>query len=117
MNEEFNVDGKGAKAVIDPELDRENWPIIMIDNEDGKPNYEFVAAHGTLRNGDAFSRECQIMRGVEVPVPPSIVNVLNLAVSAHYKHVKDPETGNNKLVRSDRSSVPWRIVKPGKYFS
>lgn len=111
MNEEFGFETQE----IDPERDRENWPTIMIDSEKDKPNYEFVAAHGTLRNGEAFSHECQIQRGVEVKVPPSIVRVLQLAVSAHYEQRPDPMTGKNMMVRSDRSAIPWRLVRPGKY--
>jgi hypothetical protein len=125
MNEEFLMEELDSTLVgsqmvvdeIDPELDKENWPVITIDPVKGHPNYEFVAAHGTLKNGQPFSKECQIMRGVEVAVPPSIVNVLKIAVSASYTQVPDPLTGKNMMVRSDQSSVPWRLVKPGKYFS
>lgn len=123
MNEEFGIEDAlsvslaGSVKKVEPELDRGNWPTIIIDSEKGKPNWEFVAAHGTLKNGSPFSKECQIQRGVEVAVPPSIVRVLQLAVSTHFEQVPDPLTGKNRMIRQDRSSVPWRLVKPGKYFS
>ena len=100
---------------IDPEYDRENWPTIMIDMEDGKPNYEFLSVHGTLKNGEPFDHDLKVMRGVNVQVPPSVVNMLRTAVSAHYTQRKDPVTGTNIMDRSDRSSIPWRLVRGGKY--
>ncbi len=101
---------------IDPEDDKDNWPVIMIDPEDGKPNYEFLSVSGTKKNGKPFNHDLQVMRGVHVPVPPSIVNMLNVAVSSHFTQIRDPQTGERKMVRDERSSVPWRLIKPGKYF-
>jgi len=100
---------------IDPEYDRENWPTIMIDMEDGKPNYEFLSVHGTLKNGEPFDHDLKVMRGVNVQVPPSVVNMLRTAVSAHYVQRQDPVTGTSIMVRSDRSAIPWRLVRGGKY--
>ena len=117
-NEEFAVESlEPNMGFIDPEDDKDNWPVIIIDPVEGLSNYEFVAAHGTKKNGEAFSHECQIMRGVDVPVPPSIVNVLKIATSAKYKQVQDPITGTNRMVRTDQSSIPWRMVRGGKYFA
>lgn len=103
------------RATLDPEDDRENWPTIHIEMEDGKPNYEFLAMHGTKKNGQPFGHELQVMRGVDVKVPPSIVNMLRMAVAAHYVPTRDPQTGKSKLQRQDRSSVPWRLIHGGKY--
>jgi hypothetical protein len=128
--EEFVLPGKGkapskvevAEEVLevvelvelDPEEDRANWPIIRLDSEEGKPNYEYIAAHGTMRNGQSFGHELQIMRGVEVQVPPSIVYVLRDMIATHHVPVRD-SSGRVKLERQNRSSIPWQLVKGGKY--
>lgn len=126
-NTDFEIDLEGTapaevptknkkKATIDPEHDRDNWPVIHIEMEEDKPNYEYLAAHGTLKNGQPFGHELQVMRGVDVAVPPSIVNMLRTSVAAHYRHVPNPQNPKKMmLVRSDRSSIPWRLVKGGKY--
>jgi len=105
-----------VEAFIDPEDDRENWPTIRIESEEGKPNYEYVSAHGTKQNGDSFGHELQIMRGVDVKVPPSIVHTLMDAVSTHIFMRRDPITGRNIQDRQDRTACPWRLVRGGKYF-
>lgn len=126
MNEEFDLAaelnaGQGTGAVlattdaeIDPEDDRENWPTIYIDSEEGKPNYEYLAVHGTKKNGQPFGHELQVMREVSVQVPPSIVHMLRSAVSTHYSQRRGPD-GRNQLVRQNRSAIPWRLVDGGKY--
>jgi hypothetical protein len=100
---------------LDPEYDRANWPTIIIDFEQDKPNYEFVAAHGTCKNGDPFGWDMQIQRGVEVKVPPSIVYALRDARSTHFTQVTDPLTGTTSMRRQDRSAIPWSLVSGGKY--
>ena len=100
---------------IDPEMDRVNWPTIHIEMEDGKPNYEFVSASGTMKNGKPFGHDLQIMRGVDVQVPPSIVHVLRDAIATHHVPRRDPSNGKLKMERQDRSAVPWRLIKSGKY--
>ena len=114
------VEAKGSiqaeTAFIDPEMDRENWPTIMIEMEEGKPNYEFVTSHGTMKDGKPFGHELQIMRGVEVQVAPSVVESLRCTVSTHFVPRRDPVTNRLMLDRQDRSSVPWKLVKAGKYF-
>lgn len=102
---------------IDPELDRANWPVIHIEMEDGKPNWEYIASHGTLKNGDPFGHELQVMRGVDVAVPPSIVNTLREAVATHHVPRRDPATGKLRLERQDRSAIPWRLIKAGKHIA
>jgi hypothetical protein len=103
-----------AKADLDPEEDRENWPIIHIEMEDEKPNYEYLAAHGTMQNGQPFGHELQVMRGVDVAVPPSIVYALRDAISSHYSSRRD-SSGKTSLVKQDRSAIPWRMVNPGPH--
>lgn len=100
---------------IDPEDDRANWPTIHIEMEADKPNYEFLLASGTKKDGSPFHHELQVMRGVDVQVPPSVVYALRDAVAAHYVQRRDPTTGRNHLIRMDRSAIPWRLIKAGKY--
>jgi len=108
------VEAAPAKADLDPEEDRENWPIIHIEMEDEKPNYEYLAAHGTMQNGQPFGHELQVMRGVDVAVPPSIVYALRDAISSHYSSRRD-SSGKTSLVKQDRSAIPWRMVNPGPH--
>jgi len=114
LDEEAPVDPPKAKF-IDPEDDRENWPTIRIEPEEGKPNYEYLAANGTKKNGESFGHELQVMRDVDVKVPPSIVYALQDTIAAHYSQRIDPSTGKMQLVRQNRSAIPWRLVKGGKY--
>ena len=100
---------------IDPELDRENWPVIRIDFEEGKPNYAVLSANGTMRNGQAFEHTLQIRRGDDVAVAPSVVYLLRDCVASHYVPVKDQQTGKTRMVRQERSSIPWTLVRGGKY--
>lgn len=121
MNDEFGLgeaiitEIPSQGEALDPERDRENWPVILLEMEDGKPNYEFISVHGTMQNGEPFDHDLQVMRGVEVAVPPAVVYMLRDAVSAHYVPKRDPITGKNRLERQDRSSIPWRLVSGGKY--
>lgn len=105
---------KGKGKEIDPEDDRENWPTITIDSEDGKPNYEYLAIHGTKKNGQPFDHELQVMREVEVKVPPSIVYMLRSATATHYSQRRNAD-GKMELVPQKRASIPWRLVDGGKY--
>lgn len=101
---------KKSKA-IDPEDDRANWPTIHIDFEDGKPNYEFLAARGTKKDGTPFTHELKVQRGVDVQVPPSIVDVLRNAQEARYSQADLSQP----VRRTNRSGIPWQLVNKGKY--
>lgn len=130
-NDEFKLDdleidglpdkkGKAAKPpkaerVIDPEDDRDHWPVIHIEAEEGKPNFEYLYAMGTKKNGDTFEHYLQVRRGENVSVPPSIVYALNDAVATHMRQVKNQATGLNDKIYYERSSLPWRLIKGGKY--
>ena len=126
VNDEFTVEALAAKEkaaaakvkiakVIDPEDDKKNWPTIHVEMEEGKPNYEYLSVHGTKKDGKPFGHDLQLMRGVDVKVPPSVVHMLREAISAHYLQRRDPVSGRMQMIRQDRSSVPWRLVKGGKY--
>ena len=108
------VTGKKGK-VLDPEEDRENWPTIFIDFEDGKPNFEFVGVRGTMKDGRPFTHELRIQRGVDVQVPPSVVNFLKISKEARYTQTPDPVTGRMTMNRTDRAPLPWRLIEKGKY--
>ena len=103
-------------TAIDPEDDRENWPTIRIEPVEGKPNYETIVCGGTRKNGKPFLHELQILREHDVKVPPSVVNTLLEAVEAHHVPRRDPVTGKAMLMKQNRSAIPWRMVKGGKYF-
>lgn len=103
-----------VKKFIDPEDDRENWPTIHVEMEEGKPNYEYLAVSGTKKNGVPFSHRLQIMRGRDAQVPPSIVNMLRDAVSTHYSQRRDA-SGKMQMIKQERSSIPWRLIKSGKH--
>jgi hypothetical protein len=96
---------------IDPEDDRKNWPVIHIDFEDGKSNFEFLAARGTKKDGSPFNHELKVQRGVDVAVPPSVVNMLRTSIAARY-HQGDL---SQPVRRTDRSALPWQLVEKGKY--
>jgi hypothetical protein len=105
---------KKAKA-IDPEDDRANWPVIHIDFEDGKPNYEYIGVAGTKRDGSPFTHNLQVQRGVDAAVPPSIVNMLRSTKEKRYRQVPDPQTGRMQMICTERSPMPWQLVEKGKY--
>lgn len=100
-----------GKKFIDPEDDRENWPSIFIDFEDQKSNFEFLAVRGTKKDGSPFNHELKVQRGVNVKVPPSVVNMLRDSVTAKY----DQPDLTRPAVRTDRASLPWRLIEKGKY--
>jgi len=106
-----------VEKFIDPEDDRKNWPTIHIEMETGKPNYETFITYGTRQDGSRFGHDLQVMRSVDVQVPPSVVNNLREAIATHHVPMIDPNTGKERLVPQERSSIPWRLVKGGKYIS
>lgn len=112
--DEAQSDVAVAVEDLDPEDDRANWPTIMINTEEGKPNYETVIVHGTKKNGTPFGHDLQIMRGVPVKVPPSVVYDLQDAVATHVIATKDRD-GKQILVRQDRPGVSWNLIDKGKY--
>ena len=73
---------------------------IIIDEVEGQPNFETVGVNGVVY---------KIQRGVEVPVPRSVVEVLRNAVATKYTRVKRPD-GLEDLQRRNLSSIPWRLV-------
>ena len=76
------------------------WPIIMIDEAMGHPNFEVVGINGHIY---------QIMRSVEVPVPPEVVEVLKHA-EEHYIIQSRGPTGMVESNTMKKSAIPWRIV-------
>lgn len=100
-----------AAKEIDPEEDRDNWPVITIDFEDGKGNFEFLAVSGTLKDGRPFTHQLQVQRGVEVPVPPSIVYMLRNAQETRFSQADLSQD----IRRTKRAGLPWQLVKGGKY--
>ena len=95
------VDEKLAAAPKAKEKDRKSgWPIVWIDAVDGQPNYEVVGVNGEIY---------QIMREMEVPVPPPVLAVLRDAVAERIVQVHDPN-GGVLTKRQKYSAVPWRLI-------
>lgn len=76
--------------------------IIFVDEEKGAPNYIFVGVNGKFY---------QIKRGVEVPVPQSVVNVLSDSVATCYVPTTDPVTNVITLIPQKRYITPFRVIK------
>lgn len=83
-----------GKVVSGPKLTR----IILEENDDIPPTGLFVQHNG---------RPFVIRTGIEVDVPPEILNILNDAVAS--SPVKDPGTGQVVGYR-DRMKYPYRRV-------
>lgn len=107
---------KQKAKFIDPEDDRKNWPTIRIEDEVGMPNYALLISGGTKKSGKSFTHEIQVMRNKDVQVPPSIVYNLQDAMTTKYTQRKNRETERNEMIPHNSSTIPWRIVKGGKYF-
>jgi hypothetical protein len=96
--------------VVDEQLDettdpRDSWPVIVIDEVNGMPNYETVGL-----NGEVF----QIKRGVEVPVPPGVLGILQNAVGDRIVQSRDPVSGNTETSTQKYSTIPYRVVRWAK---
>ena len=105
-----------VKKFIDPEDDRANWPVIRVGRVKGLPNFQFLAAAGTKKDGKPFGHELKVMRGIDVSVPPSILNMLQSTVKTDYEQTYDPETHAGILTAIDSPPIPYQLVKGGKYF-
>lgn len=114
-DEQLQPEQAAQARKLDPEEDRENWPTIFIDFEDGRPNYAFLGASGTMKDGRPFNHQLQVQRGVDVKVPPSIVNMLRTSKERHGRQVEDPVTGRMVMNHYDKSSEPWRLIEKGAY--
>lgn len=84
-----------------PAKKKEPWPIIVVEQVEGRPNYELVAVNG---------HEYQIKRGVKVTVPPAVAHVLENAVETHYRKVVNPISGREELEAFEAAGIPWRVV-------
>jgi len=144
-NNEFNLDDvlndapvnhempEQVAKKIDPEDDRENWPVIRIARVKGLPNFHYCATSGTRPGpmmadgtpkldakgkpilGKPFNHELKVMRGVDVPVPPSIVNMLRTSERTEYEQQYDPTTGRGFLGASEVPPIPWQLVEKGPH--
>lgn len=96
-----------AKPVVDktPEPAKEATKAkgkmirIMIDDVNGKQNYEVVSVNGKV---------WQLQRGVPVDVPYEVVHILENAVETVTTQVQDRVTGELINRNNDRGAVPWR---------
>ncbi len=74
---------------------------IVIDEEQGKPNFEVVGVNGKVY---------QIQRGVEVAVPVEVVTVLENAIASRLIEVKLPDGRVDRQLR-DYQAIPFRVVR------
>lgn len=74
---------------------KSTWPVIIISPSDTDNRDVQVAVNG---------KQYLIQRGVEVPVPPSVLEVLKNAVQTVYPNPKTMEP-------VDKHSYPFTIVK------
>lgn len=94
--------GEGLAITGTPEavapIATEKKAVIMIDQVENQPNYEFVGV-----NGVGF----QIRRGEEVTVPLSVVEVLNNAIAT--RSVTDKE--GKVISEQDYHAIPFRVLR------
>lgn len=96
---------KKAQPVVDEtpkagKNEQSGWPIVWIDAVEGLPNYETVGVNGKVY---------QIMREIEVPVPPEVVEVLRNAIGTRLIDAAHPAGGITRKVQKF-SAIPWRLV-------
>jgi hypothetical protein len=87
-----------GKAPIDPKA---NYITIHVDEETGQSNYLPVGVNGKIY---------KIMRGVDVSVPPEVVEVLRNAIAHRLVQTTNPVTGLIDSVEQAYSPYPWRVV-------
>lgn len=90
--------GEGFSPAAPTATKKERQAVIFIDQEEGKPNYEFVGVNG---------KGYQIKRGEEVTVPMSVVGVLNNAIATRSVTDADGRISGTQ----DYLAVPFRIVR------
>jgi hypothetical protein len=91
-----------AKEISGKEKAAEKW-VIVIEEEEGKPNYEVIGVDGNF---------VQIMRGVEITVPYSFVHILENSKAS--RQVKETDAqGKTYYVSRDYNTIPYRVLRKG----
>lgn len=81
---------------------RNKKAVLVIDQVEGKPNYETVGVNG---------KTYQIQRGVEVTVPWEVVHVLDNAIETRLIQTTHPITGMIETTYQDRHAIPYRVMR------
>lgn len=100
MNDETPSGAGPSRSKVESVPEEEPRRKIIIDEVEGQPNYEVVGVNGVVY---------QIQRGIETPVPNSVVEVLRNAIATKYVKVKRAD-GLEDLQKRNLSSIPWRLV-------
>lgn len=82
----------------DPKAD---WVTIIIDEVEGRSNFEVVGVNGKVY---------QIPRSIPTKVPPSVVGVLENAIASRSVATPNHLTGHDELVKQNFNAIPWRRV-------
>lgn len=93
--------GKGKKPAAGVIAPNEKRYKIVIEEEEGQLNYAVVGV-----NGDVF----QIMRGVEVEVPESVLEVLEHSKATRLVKETQPD-GKQIYVAREYATVPYRVLR------
>jgi len=98
----FDEAVEAEEAVAPFDAPKQRMYTIMVDDVKGQPNFEKVGV-----NGKAY----QIQRGVPVPVPEEVVEVLRNATETYLVEAPHPDIpGKTTYVPRYRCAIPWRIV-------
>jgi hypothetical protein len=85
---------------LSPGNDRADWPEVVIDEQEGKPNFEVVGVNG---------KTYQIMRGQPTRVPPEVLHVLENAIASRMVQYQDDQ-GQTAHRMVDYPAVPYRVT-------
>jgi hypothetical protein len=99
---------KGTELIVnadtvddEEEIDGGQMYGIVIDEVEGRPNFEVVGINGKV---------WKIQRGVEAVVPGSVLEVLNNAVAERIVQTHNPQGGVDSR-RQKYSAVPFRVMR------
>ena len=94
---------EGTELVERPELELVGAKMyeIVIDEVEGRPNFEVVGINGMVY---------KIQRGVPAVVPGAVLSVLNNAVAERIVQTHNPQGGVDSR-RQKYSAVPFRVLR------
>lgn len=105
LHKQFPELGVVADIVIDedtePEIAGGTMYEIVIDEVEGRPNFEVVGINGKVY---------RIQRGVSAIVPGAVLEVLNNAVAERIVQSHNPQGGVDSR-RQKYSAVPFRVMR------
>jgi hypothetical protein len=91
--------------------------FTAVTNADGTPKVDSSGNPISIQIlGTPFTHELRVMRGVDVPIPPSVLNMLQDTVKTEYEQSYDKDTGLGIRTPIDSPPIPYQLIKGGKYF-